>query len=153
MLSHEELINILHTEGVDDTCYTIDTIKELFGEDIPEPLARRLLEDMAYVAIDMDTKLSNIIHAVTEFDMNLAQIRGDEEAEQSDWYDVLDYLLESLKVCRENAARLVDLIKEIDSLTAYNLIFTRFYEYFPPDKMEKIKNKALKIFDKECLYI
>lgn len=157
MLEHKEIVKILTAEGVNPEHYNREDMRELLADKpIPDKMLDQLIEDLAYCAVDMDSNLYDILDSLSALDMTLKQVAPD-TYENIDffesWCDILGVVVDSLKVCRDNAGRLLELIKKVDFLDAYNLIFTDYKSYFTPEQMEKIKSKALKQFDKDSLYI
>lgn len=157
MLTHKEIIDILTAEGVDSTHYNREDIREVLGgKPIPDQMLDKLIEDLAYCAVDMDSNLYDILDTLSALDMTLKQVAPDTYKDIDffeSWCEVLGIVIDSLKVSRDNAGRLLELIKNVDFLDAYNLIFTDYKSYFTAEQMDKIKSKALKQFDKDSLYI
>lgn len=146
MLDYNQLIQILNDSDIDTTEYRIENLKNIYGSNIPDNAFLGLIEEMVLATIDFDTPLYDALAYINDFE---SKQNIDEFC--SCIFDVFEIILFNLKICKQNAERLLDLTEDVDILEVYNLLMFDFKEFLTKEQIEKLDKKAKNAFDQNII--
>ncbi len=146
MLSYRELMNILKENNINAEEFSKKHIAEIYGKNIDETETNALIQEMVLAVVDFDTPLYDILAYANDFESKL----GIEE--DTFVCDILDIVISNLKICKENADRLVALIEDADILTAYNTLMQDYKQFLSEKQITMLTELATKTFDNGLLF-
>ena len=146
MLSYKELMNILKENNINAEEFSKKHIAEIYGKNIDETETNALIQEMVLAVVDFDTPLYDILAYANDFESKL----GIEE--DTFVCDILDIVISNLKICKENADRLVALIEDADILTAYNTLMQDYKQFLSEKQITMLTELANKTFDNGLLF-
>ncbi len=146
MLSYKELMNILKENNINAEEFSKKHIAEIYGKNIDETETNALIQEMVLAVVDFDTPLYDILAYANDFESKL----GIEE--DTFVCDILDIVISNLKICKENADRLVALIEDADILTAYNTLMQDYKQFLSEKQITMLTELATKTFDNGLLF-
>lgn len=148
MLNYDELLNVLKVEGVAIETFEIKFVRELYGTNINDDKILELIDNMIFVAVNMDTPLYDILEFITT-------LENDNKIDEN--YScagiIMDNIIDSLVVSNANCERLLNLITDADIVSAYNTIITIYSSTIPAELLRILTERATKLFDPELLMI
>lgn len=148
MLNYDELLKVLKVEGVASEIFEMDFVRELYGANLSDDKILELIDNMIFVAVDMDTPLYDILEFITT-------LESDNKIDDN--YScagiIMDNIIDSLVVSTANCERLLDLIKDSDIVSAYNTIITVYGSTIPAELLDILTERATKLFDPALLMI
>ena len=148
MLSYDELLEVLKFEGVPSETYTLESVRELYGESLSDDKLLELIDIMVFVSVDMDTPLYDILEFITAME---TENKIDDNFSCASI--IMDNIIDNLTVSTANCERLLELIKESDIVSAYNNLISIYGNTIPTELKELLIERAKKLFDNELLFI
>ncbi len=146
MLSYDELINVLKTEGIDTENYEIESVRKLYGGKLADDKLTELIDIMILVTVDIDTPIYDILEFITT-------LESDNKIDEN--YTcapiIIDIIIDNLLVNAANCERLLDLIKDSDIVAAYNTLINLYSDTLPTELKELLFERAKKLFAPELL--
>lgn len=139
-------MNILKENNINAEEFSKKHIAEIYGKNIDETETNALIQEMVLAVVDFDTPLYDILAYANDFESKL----GIEE--DTFVCDILDIVISNLKICKENADRLVALIEDADILTAYNTLMQDYKQFLSEKQITMLTELATKTFDNGLLF-
>lgn len=145
MLEYKELMEIIESEGIECENYSLPYLRNLYGNSIHKSKLLPIIETMILATLDPETPLYDVLEVAESFESE------NNITNYSCATDLLDVVISNMEITRENAERLIDLIKEADIVSAYNTLFSLFVEHLTESELEDITAQRATVFDSELL--